>query len=364
MINRHFETALPRLYEAEVSPSIASARYGLDPSTIVDFSLNVNPFGPPASAVAAARAALERCNLYPDARLSALRDSLARRHRVDADQVFFGAGLDDVIKLVLQAWTDDDDCVLVHVPTFPRYELEACLRGCPVVAVRGDPPWTIDAEAIRRSLAARPIAVAFLCTPNNPTGATIATADIAALAARFRDTVFIVDEALGNPLDEGAMALARSEPNVVALRTFSKALGLAGLRIGYAVGPAVLLACAERGRPPFNVTAAAEAGAIAALDDAAFVAQSYETFRTEAQWFAEALARLPNYALRGRHANMLLIELLSGTTNACVDALAERGVLVADAACFGTHDAGAAIRVSLRERSANRRLFAALEAFR
>ena len=361
MISPHFKNELPRLYEAEISASIVSARFGLDPSSIVDFSLNVNPFGPPSSAVAAARAALERCNLYPDARLPALRAALARRHAVDFDQLFFGAGLDDVIKLVLHAWTAEGDTVLVHVPTFPRYELEARLRGCAVVAVQADPPWTIDVAAMDAQLATQRAAVAFLCTPNNPTGATIATSDIAAMAARFRDTIFIVDEALGNPLDDGAMVLARREPNVVVLRTFSKALGLAGLRIGYAVGPIALLALAERGRPPFNVTGAAEAAAIAALDDAAFVTQSYETFGAQMRWFCGALARLPGFVLRGRHANMLLIELSSGTAAQCVEALATKGLLVADAACFGTHDARAAIRVSLRDRAANERLLAALQ---
>ncbi|HXR55463.1 MAG TPA: histidinol-phosphate transaminase [Casimicrobiaceae bacterium] len=361
MNNPHFNDALPRLYEAELSPSIVSARFGLDPAAIVDFSLNVNPFGPPSSAVAAARATLDSCNLYPDAQLAALRKALARRHGVDFDQLFFGAGLDDVIKLVLHAWTAEGDAVLIHVPTFPRYELEARLRGCDVVAVQADPPWTIDVDALHAQLASRRVAVAFLCTPNNPTGATIATSDIEALAARFRDTLFIVDEALGNPLDDGATALARREPNVVVLRTFSKALGLAGLRIGYAVGPGALLALAERGRPPFNVTAAAEAAAIAALDDAAFVTRSYETFHAETQWFCDALARLPPFVPRGGHANMLLIELSSGTAAACVDALAAKGLLVADAACFGTHDARAAIRISLRDRAANARLLAELQ---
>ena len=361
MTNPCFETALPRLYEAEISPSIVSARFGIDPSTIVDFSLNVNPFGPPPSALAAARAALERCNLYPDTRLSALRTVLAHRHRVDADQVFFGAGLDDVIKLALQAWTGEGDDVLVHVPTFPRYELEARLHGCRVVPVAADPPWAIDVDAIERQLAQRSVSVAFVCTPNNPTGAVVEVRRIGALAARFRDTVFIVDEALGDPRDEGAMPLARGEPNVVVLRTFSKVLGLAGVRIGYAVGPVPLVALAERGRPPFNVTAVAEAAALAALDDAAFVSRSYESFGIEARWFADALAGSAKFAVRGRHANMLLIELSAATTNGCVDALAAQGLLVADAACFGTHGARAAIRVSLRERAANARLLAALE---
>jgi histidinol-phosphate aminotransferase len=360
MTNPRFRTALPRLYESEISPAIASARFGLDPAHILDFSLNVNPFGPPASAVAAARAALERCNAYPDTRLAALRAVLARRHAVDEDQLFFGAGLDDVIKLVLQAWVGDGDGVLVHVPTFPRYELEARLCGANLIAVDSDPPWAIDVDSIRAQLQQGRVGVAFLCTPNNPTGATIRTPVIRAMARDFRDTVFIIDEALGNPLDEGAVALARSEPNVVVLRTFSKAFGLAGLRIGYAVGPVALLALAERGRPPFNVTALAEAAALAALDDAAFVTRSYDTFRAETQRFADALERLPAFALRGRHANMLLLEVKSGTTGECIDRLAERGLLVADGACFGSRRECAAIRVSLRDGAANARLLAAL----
>lgn len=350
-----------RLYESEISVPIVAARFGLDPTTIEDFSLNVNPFGPPPSAIRAARSALDRCNAYPDTRLPALRAALARRHGVDEDRLFFGAGLDDVIKLLVQAWTAEGDEVLVHVPTFPRYELEARLHGCNVVAVHGDPPWVIDVGAIRASLANRRVEVAFLCTPNNPTGAIIVNDDVLALARDFPQTIFIVDEALGNPLDEGAVSLARSEANVVVLRTFSKAFGLAGLRIGYAVGPASLLAVAEIGRPPFNVAVTAEAAATAALDDPAFVTQSYRTFADEVTFFLQGLARLPGFALRGRHANMLLIEIAAGPASACVDALAAQGVLVADAACFGSRDRHAAIRVSLRDRAANARLLAALE---
>ncbi|HJU22363.1 MAG TPA: histidinol-phosphate transaminase [Casimicrobiaceae bacterium] len=362
MSNPHFRDGpRARLYEAELSPAIAAARFGLDPATIDDFSLNVNPCGPPASAVVAARAALDRCNAYPDTRLPALRKALARRHGVDDDRLLFGAGLDDVIKLVVHAWTVEAGRLLVHLPTFPRYELEARLRGCEVVAVRSNPPWTIDIAAIRSALAEQSAAVAFLCTPNNPTGATIATEDIAALARRFRDTIFVVDEALGDPRNAGATALARTEPNVVVLRTFSKAFGLAGLRIGYAIGPAALLALVERGRPPFNVAMPAEAAAVAVLDDDAFLAQSYETFRAEASRFAAALETMPRLALRGRHANMLLIEDLSGNAATCVDALAAQGVLVADAACFGGFEGRSAIRVSLGDPTANTRLLDAMK---
>ena len=349
-----------RLYESEISVPIVAARFGLDPAAIEDFSLNVNPFGPPASAVAAARSALDRCNAYPDTRLDALRTVLAGRHDVEPDRLFFGAGLDDVIKLLLQAFTAEGDTVLVHVPTFPRYELEAYLHGCNVETVRSDPPWALDVGAIHARLAQRRVDVAFLCTPNNPTGAVIANEDVRALARSFPQTIFIVDEALANPLEDGAAALARSEPNVVVLRTFSKAFGLAGLRVGYALGPTALVALAERGRPPFNVAVPGEAAAIAALEDAAFVRRSYATFHDEAALFVRGLERLRRFAVRGRYANMLLIEILSGPAAACIDALAAQGLLVADAACFGGIDDCAAIRVSLRDRAANVRLLAAL----
>ena len=362
MSNVHFETAVPtRLYESEISVPIAAARYGLDPAAIDDFSLNVNPFGPPASAAEAARASVARCGGYPDTRLTKLRTALARRHGVDPDQLFFGAGLDDVIKLTIQAWAGANDAVLVHVPTFPRYELEARLHGCNIVAVRSDPPWHIDVAAIERELAARQTAIAFLCTPNNPTGATIATEDARSLAKRFLQTIFVVDEALGNPLREGAMPLAATSPNIVVLRTFSKAFGLAGLRVGYAVGPAALLARAERGRPPFNVAVTGEAAAIAALEDADFIVRSQARFRDEAECFARRLEGVSSFAIRGSHANMLLLEIASGSATACVEALAAQGLLVADARCFGDLGGHEAIRVSLRDRAANERLLRALE---
>lgn len=361
MSNPRFAAALPvRLYESELSVHVAAARFGLDPATIVDFSLNINPLGPPPAAVAAALKVLDTCNAYPDVRLGSLRAALARRHRVAEAQIFFGAGLDDVIKLVIHAWTGDGDHVLVHLPTFPRYELEARLRGCTVVAVGSEPPWAIDLAAIRTALASHRVALAFVCTPNNPTGAIVATEHLRTLARDFPETVFVIDEALCNPFDEGAAPLAENEPNVVVLRTFSKYFGLAGLRIGYALGPSRLMEIAELGRPPFNVSVVGEAAAVAALDSRAFVESCYAAFAAESAVFASSLEKLAGYTLRGRLANMLLLELNGHRAADCVDALAAQGLLVADAACFGGLDRHEAIRISLRDRSANARLLSAM----
>ena len=337
MSNPHFTAAMPvRLYESEASPATIAARFGLDPAAIVDFSLNINPFGPPRAAVAAAAAALACCNEYPDLKLGALRHALARRHDVAEDGLLFGAGLDDVIKLLLHALASEGGRVLVHLPTFPRYELEARLRGAEIVAVENDPPWTIDPARIAAALAAQPVELAFLCSPNNPTGETIPATRIAALAADFPATVFVVDEALANPLDAGVLPAVRDAANVILLRTFSKYFGLAGLRVGYAIGPSALLGLVERGRPPFNVTHAAEAAAVAALADRRFLDTCRETFAAESALFCAGLERLANFRLRGRNANMLLLELVGHRTAEVVDALAAQGFLVASAASAAT----------------------------
>ncbi|MFO1284545.1 MAG: histidinol-phosphate transaminase [Burkholderiales bacterium] len=363
MTNRHYTAGLPvRLYESESSVETVAAAHGLDPADVVDFSLNVNPYGPPTSAVVAATAALRRSHQYPDVRLRALREAVAARHGVRQDQILFGAGLDDVIKLLVHAWASEGDAVLVHLPTFPRYELEARLHGCEVVAVVGDPPWTVDTARLESALASRPIALAFLCTPNNPTGEKLDAGTVARLARASPGTIVVVDEALGDPLDPGLATGLRDAPNVVVLRTFSKAYGLAGMRVGYAIGPAPLLATVELGRPPFNVALPSEAAAIAALADDAFVRECRSRFRAEVERFESRIQRLPVYRVRGRHANMLLIELANRPMAPLQEALAARGIVVADAACFGGLDGRSAFRVSLRGPDANDRLAEALEA--
>lgn len=361
MTNPHFTRELPvRLYEAESSVASVAAQHGFAAADVIDFSLNVNPFGPPASAVAAASAALARSNAYPDVQLAALRRAVAARHGTREANLFFGAGLDDVIKEILHAWTAEGDAVMVHLPTFPRYELEAYLRGCRVVAVTGRTPWHIDVDAIGAALARERIALAFLCTPNNPTGEKIDAATIAALARRFPETILVVDEALLDPREAGVAALVGEAGNVVQLRTFSKYYGLAGFRVGYAHAPASLVAIAERGRPPFNVALPSEAAALAALGDRGFIDETFRRFREAGDAFCAGLSRLPAFRLRGRNANMLLIEVCDRPARALQQALEAKGIVVADAACFGGMEGHAAFRVSLRDPAANERLLAAL----
>jgi len=360
--NPHIEQVKTlRLYENELSPDAVAAEIGLPLCDILDFSLNVNPFGPPAASVAAAREAMQRSNEYPDLRLSALRHRLAQHHGVREDAFLFGAGLDDVLKLILQAWVSEGDQVLVHLPTFPRYELEACLRGAIVTHVHSVPFWTIDVTAIRARLALGGIALAFLCTPNNPTAAIISTSDIAALAADFPQTLIVVDEALIDPGKPGAVPLVGAHQNLIVLRTFSKYFGLAGIRLGYAIADPALVSTAEVVRPPFNVALASAAAAAAALNDESFLVMTRDRFNAEAKFVLASLGSLGAIRVRGCHGNMMFLELANLRAEAFLTAMAQQGILVADGTSFHGLEGTETVRISLRSRVENQRLLAAME---
>jgi histidinol-phosphate aminotransferase len=359
---RNPKVASVRRYEAEISVASVAAQHGLDPADILDFSLNINPFGPPQGAIEAARAALAESNRYPDLRFASLRRAVARRHDVHEDALFFGAGLDDVIKLLVHAWTVEGSAVLVHLPTFPRYELEAQLRGCRVITVESPTPERTDLAGLDTALARDPIALAFICSPNNPTGETFAVSAIDDLAIRHAETLFVVDEALINPTEDGAIALPKRRRNVAVLRTFSKYFGLAGLRIGYAVADPRLIAVAEVGRPPFNIATPSVEAAVAALADDAFLARCKATFAAERAFFVEAVGKVPGITIRGSNANMILLDLATQAPAQAADALAARGVIVADATSFRGLEQHRSLRVSLRGRADNEKLVAAIRA--
>ncbi|EKF39984.1 histidinol phosphate aminotransferase apoenzyme [Nitratireductor indicus C115] len=355
------EMASLRLYEAETSIEVIARQHGLNPVDVIDFSLNVNPLGSPPAAVVAAQEAVQSANLYPDLRFGRLRAALAERHGVEEDSLFFGAGLDDVIKLLLQAWTSSGDKVLVHIPTFPRYELEARLRGCRVIAVASDRPEVIGIANLERELAQGDVALSFICTPNNPTGATVDNADIARLAQAYPSTLFVIDEALIYPLEEGAIPLCADHPNLCVLRTFSKYFGLAGLRIGYAIASSELVRIAEVGRPPFNMSEAAVQAAVAALADRQFLPDCKATFQKETRYFRERLAAVSDIGVKGTNANMLLLDLAGRDASKTAETLAAMGIVVADATSFHGLEHHPFLRVSLRSREDNLKLIAALE---
>jgi len=232
---------------------------------------NELPFAPAAAVRDAIAQAAAGLNRYPDPQALALRERIAAASGVGVDQVAVGAGSMILLQQAVLATTGEGDELLYAWPSFEGYPLLASLAGAQAVAVplrdaRHDLPAMADAIGERTGCI-------LVCNPNNPTGTLLRRDELAAFLARVpRDRLVVLDEAyrefVDDPGHRDALTLLDDFPNLLVTRTFSKAHGLAGLRIGYAIAGPDVIDAIRRSHIPFNVTALAQAGAIAALDAA------------------------------------------------------------------------------------------------
>lgn len=232
-------------------------------------SSNENPYDP-LPGVLEAVAAQTAINRYPDATAAALRARLGERYGLGADRVLVGAGSVSLLQQLMLAVAGRDDEIVYPWRSFEAYPLQVAVTGATGVRVPNRPDHSIDLDALAAAVTER-TRVVVVCTPNNPTGTVVDEASFLRFMAAVPPGVLVLlDEAYAEFADraeavDGVPLLDRFA-NLVVLRTFSKAYGLAGLRIGYALGDAELLAAAQTAGIPLAVTAVAEAAALASLD--------------------------------------------------------------------------------------------------
>ena len=204
---------------------------------------------------------------YPDREALALRRVLSTHLDVTAEQILVGNGSTELVWLVALAFVRAGDTVLLVGPTFGEYTRAAVLMGAHLhqYTARRAESFRVVPEAITQLLQQHQPRLVFLCNPNNPTGTFVAPDSIAHWAATFPRTLFIVDEAYLTFTASAPSVLPVRRPNMLVLRSMTKAYALAGLRLGYAVGSPDILEALRRARPPWSVNALAQAAGIAAL---------------------------------------------------------------------------------------------------
>ena len=239
-------------------------------ATAYKLSSNENPFDPLPGVVAAVRDAVA-FNRYPDALAGRLRARLAERFGVTDDHIHIAAGSVSILYQLAQAAASTGDEIVLPWRSFEAYPGIVTVTGATPVMVPLTDAAAVDLPALAAAVTERTRAV-FVCTPNNPTGAVVSQADFDAFVAAIpSDVLIVLDEAYVEFVTDasavnGERVIAAGHDNVVVLRTFSKAYGLAGLRIGYAVGHPRILDVARSAGIPLSVTAQAEAAALASLD--------------------------------------------------------------------------------------------------
>lgn len=324
----------------------------------VKLASNENPLGPSPLAVEAARQCLASVHRYPESGGFELTRRLAARLNLTPGNIVLGNGSDDIIAMLATAFLQPGDEVIMARPSFQMYEIAARAAGAVPVEV----PLTgfrSDLEAMAGRVTPRTRMV-FVNSPHNPTGSIVTRAEIEALMAALpADVLLVLDEAyiefVRAPDHPDSRHYAAAGRPVVGLRTFSKAYGLAGMRIGYGIMPAAAADILHRVRQPFNVSLPAQKAAAAALDDQTFLSRTLETVHDGVDFLYDSLRGLGLDCLPTQ-SNFLFFRV-PRPAQAVFEALLDRGVIVRPLASYGYSEH---LRVSVGRPEENRRFIAAL----
>jgi histidinol-phosphate aminotransferase len=333
--------------------------YGV--SDVAKLASNENALGPSPKALAAARAAAAKVNLYPDGSAFYLRNALAAKLGVDAREVFVGNGSNELIELLVRTFVLEGEEVLTSAQSFVAYKLAAQAHGRTLVEAPMKARFHYDLEALRKLLSRR-TKVIFLANPDNPTGTWFGEAELVPfLDAVPKETLVVLDEAylefVDTPGFQDGLALRKKYPNLVVLRTFSKIYGLAGLRLGYGVARQEVVEFIDRVRAPFNVNLVAQAAGIAALSDVEHVERSRALVREERPFLAAGLAALGATVVPSQ-GNFVFADFPGRPGKDLFEALLREGVVVRPMGGYGFPTAQ---RVTVGLRAENEKCLAALK---
>jgi histidinol-phosphate/aromatic aminotransferase/cobyric acid decarboxylase-like protein len=313
----------------------------IDPSDVLDLSVNVNPYGPcPQVRDAIAGADLQR---YPDPTATPARRALAEWLGVSASRVVVGNGAVDLLWTLARACLGRDDSVLTVEPTFSEMRAAAMRVGARVESFRTDPArdFALDLALLDAQIARLRPRLAYVCSPSNPVGRAAPLAALAALAERHPETLFVVDVSflsLSAHHADASVLTSRAAERVIWLRSLTKDHALAGLRIGCAIAPPHVARRIEEERPPWSVNALAQAAAIAITSGAAadFVATSRARLLADRERLEELLRRFP-VRVHPSDTIFSLVDLGEARAATMVRAtlLRDHRVLVRDCTSFG-----------------------------
>ena len=298
--------------------------------------------------------AVEQVNYYPDGGAFQLKGKLAAKYGVSPDNIILGNGSDELVMFLAMTLIDPGDEAVMPVPSFPRYEpvvtmMNGIAREIPLTQHR------LDLEGMVAALNEKTKLV-YLCNPNNPTGTYFTEEELIHFLEKVPATVVVVlDEAYFefaklNPAYPDGLKYFKQKPNIVVLRTFSKAYGLAGLRVGYGFAPENLAKSINSLRPPFNVNFLAQRAAFAALDDEEYVKEVVENTNAGKEYLYQELTKM-GLSFIPSAANFLMIKT-GKPSNLVFRELLKRGIIIRSGDIFGMDDW---IRVTVGTKTQNER---------
>jgi threonine-phosphate decarboxylase len=338
----------------------AAQRYGILEKAVVDFSSSINPLGPSRAAKRAARKAVDRIDRYPDPDMVDLRTAIARYYGIKAEQVVCGNGSNALIHLIPRVFKPKR--VLIPMPTFSEYAAAAEDAGGEIVPLMLQEQNGYRVDPLDLSFALKGVDMAFLCNPNNPTGALSTKTEMLEILRLSRENGvrLVVDEAFMDFVDADSMAKdAVQSSNLIVLRAFTKFYGIPGLRVGYAIADAETARRLRYGQEPWTIDIPSEQAAIAALTDWGYAAKTRSYVAKERERLLSGLRLIHGIEPFPGPANYILLKLTGIDSQLLTDKLGRRGLLVRDCSSFAGLD-NRYVRIAVRTWWQNRRLLKAL----
>ncbi|MGN8647069.1 histidinol-phosphate transaminase [Gracilibacillus sp. HCP3S3_G5_1] len=321
--------------------------YGL--SKIVKLASNENPFGYSEKVKEAIPSMIDHLEIYPDGHATALRETLSRKLKVGEKQLIFGCGSDEVVDLICRTYLEKGSNTVMATPTFPQYKHNALIQGAEIVEVPLINGYH-DLEAMLEKIN-RETKVVWLCSPNNPTGSLISRNKLVNFLDRCPSEVMVVlDEAYYEYIEANknpdSISLLTEYPNLVILRTFSKAYGLANLRVGYGVASEEIATYLNITRGPFNTTSISQLSALIALEDEEFLQNTYNQNIANKREFMRSCDAL-GLSYYDSEANFLFVKLPT-SGDALFEYLLKKGFIIRSGEALG-HPDGVRITIGSKE---------------
>jgi histidinol-phosphate aminotransferase len=345
----------------DIAPYVPG-KSGAKGGKVYKLSSNESPLGASPKAIEAFRAQSGTLELYPDGSATALREAIAARFALKAENIVCGAGSDELLQLIAHAYLGPGDEAVYSKHGFLVYPIAIRANGAtPVVAEETD--LTTSVDAMLKVLTPR-TRIVFLANPNNPTGTYIPVSEVKRLHAGLpKDCLLVLDSAYAEYVRrndyEAGVELVSSFENVVMTRTFSKIHGLAALRLGWAYCPAHIADALNRIRGPFNISAPAIAAGAAAITDDAHVAKAIDHNDKWLAWLTAEIERL-GLKVTPSVGNFMLVHFAKGQAPSADAFLSERGLILRRMESYGLPDA---LRLTIGTEEANHAVVKALSEF-
>ncbi len=323
---------------------------------VLDFSSNVNPFGPSPRIWEAMRRV--PIGQHPDSHATPLRNLLAEIHALDPRGLIVGNGSAELIFHTAFAFVRAGDRVLIVEPTFGEYARAAALMGAEIVSFRARPEdnFEIDFDALARVVRQVKPRIVFLCNPNNPTGTLLNRDHIERLLRDFPNTLLVLDEAFIRFVQDAWDSRPWLDfDNLLILRSLTKDYALTGLRVGYAIASPFIIEALEKVQPPWSVNALAQAAAIEALRDDGYLRDSLAALARAKDDLVDAITRL-GFAVLPSRVHFFLMQV--DTATQFTQRLLQEKIIVRDCTSFGLPTF---VRIATRKPEENTRLIRAIQ---